>query len=69
LLKIVTRLREACHGWKEGSRRTLGCYEIVTRLKTGAARFSIKKDFLFKQKPVPEVGVTIFGDLKCDFET
>ena len=41
----VTRLREACHDCEEGSRRTLGCYKIVTRLDTGVTRFLDQKIF------------------------
>ena len=41
----VTRLLEACHGCEEGSRRTLGCYKIVTRLNIGATRFLAQKIF------------------------
>ena len=41
----VTQLLKACHDCEEGSRRTLGCYKIVTRLNIGAARFLDQKIF------------------------
>jgi len=42
---------------------------IVARFYEAWHDFGRKKYFLFKLKPVPELGVTILEKQKCDFET
>ena len=43
--------------------------EIVVRFLVVWRDFRRVQNCLFKLKSVPNTGVTIFGDLKCDFET